>query len=136
MSVAVDAHILRAIAVGHRNRILHPTVFALDLGLNGPAIRLLLGRRERLLQRGPGIRNVSWLEAGEVHLERLVVRACHLARGAVHLVFHKLVAVVAQHLDRVVPGVAVALERGVDRLALALLLGRVDGLRAWLKSSR
>src|SRR5215213_4746541 len=114
LAVAVDPHILRAIAVGHRNLGLHPAALALNLGLNGPAIRLLLGRRERLLQRGPGIRNVSWLEAGEILLDRLVVRARDLTRGAVHLVLDQLVAVVAQHLDRVMPGVAVTVERGVN----------------------
>src|SRR4051812_22794575 len=52
LAVAVDPHILRAIAMRNRDPTLHPATLALNLGVDGLAIRLLLCGRKRLLQRG------------------------------------------------------------------------------------
>ena len=51
LAVAVDAHLLRAVATRSRDLVLTPPP-ALHLGVNGLAIRLLLSGRQRLLQRG------------------------------------------------------------------------------------
>ena len=49
MAVAVDAHILRAVATRNRDPVLNPAALALHLGVNGLAIRLLLSGRQCLL---------------------------------------------------------------------------------------
>src|SRR3954452_13954048 len=54
LAVAVDAHVLRAVAICNRDAVLNPAALALHLGVNGLAIRLLLSGRQRLLQRGAG----------------------------------------------------------------------------------
>src|SRR5215203_4182265 len=63
LSVTVDLHVLRAMAVRDSDLVLHAAAFTLDFCINGFAANLFLGRRERLLQGRVRVLEVSRLQA-------------------------------------------------------------------------